>query len=65
MVIVSGRPESTLGNNIMEVTKVIPTIWPLVFAAIVGAMLKIIALWKAQSGTTLGVCDYFQNQTKR
>ena len=49
------QPESNWGDIILQSTKVAPTIWPIVFAAVVGGMLKASAHHKVQQGASLGV----------
>ena len=51
----NNQPASKWGSIVIQATKIAPTVWPLVFAAVVGSTVKAVALWKAEQGTTLGV----------
>lgn len=57
------KAESDWGNKIMQATRVAPTIWPLVFAAVVGNTLKAIAHQRAEKGTRLGVSSAIKQNT--
>ncbi|KIW87468.1 uncharacterized protein Z519_11791 [Cladophialophora bantiana CBS 173.52] len=51
------KPQTLWAAEVIQATKVAPTIWPLVFAAVVGSMLKAKAHERAQHGTTIGVLE--------
>jgi hypothetical protein len=55
VVRLNGRDESASGDAILQALAVSATIWPILFAAVVGTLVKAIALYSAQRGTTLGV----------
>lgn len=55
MIGLQGKSESTFGQFIMQVTQVAPTLWPIVFAAILGMMIRAWAHQKLENGTTVGV----------
>lgn len=50
-----GSAQSPTGDTILQAANVVSTLWPIAFAAVVGAMLRTLALYKAEHGTTLGV----------
>ena len=56
---VNGTVESNLGNAVMQAMAVTATLWPILFAAVLGPMLKAVALYNAERGTKLGVCCFF------
>ncbi|EXJ74780.1 uncharacterized protein A1O5_01475 [Cladophialophora psammophila CBS 110553] len=51
------KPQTPWAVEVIQATKVAPTIWPLVFAAVVGSMLKAKAHEKVQHGTAIGVLE--------
>ncbi|KAF7505292.1 hypothetical protein GJ744_001079 [Endocarpon pusillum] len=51
------RPPSSFGDSIIAGTKLGPTIFPIIFAAIVGRLMRSIAHWKAEAGTQLGLLE--------
>jgi hypothetical protein len=51
----NGHPKSDYGDNIKAVTLLSPTIFPIVYAAILGKLLHRIGLYKAERGVTMGV----------
>jgi len=55
IILLRDQPESTWGNRVLEAVKVSPTVWPLVFAAVIGSRLKASAHRKVEQGATLGV----------
>ncbi|KAF4625752.1 hypothetical protein G7Y89_g12413 [Cudoniella acicularis] len=64
MIKMNGTEASNWGDIVLRVTKIAPTIWPLVFTAIVGNLLKGLALYRAENGTTLGVLEQlYRSQT--
>jgi hypothetical protein len=50
------QPISAYGENVKAITLLSPTIFPIIYAAILGKLLRRIGLFKAERGTTLGVC---------
>jgi hypothetical protein len=51
----NGQPKSAYGENLKAVTLLSPTIFPIVYAAILGKLLHRIGLYKAERGLTMGV----------
>lgn len=51
------KPPSSFGSNIIAGSKLGPTIFPIIFAAIVGRLMRAIAHWKAETGTRLGLLE--------
>jgi hypothetical protein len=49
--------ESDSGNSIMQAMAVTSTLWPILFAAVLGPTLKALALHYAVSGAKLGACN--------
>jgi hypothetical protein len=54
---VDGRPLSPGGEIVIQAAKIGPTVFPIVFAAVVSRLMKWFALWKAERGSELGVRD--------
>jgi hypothetical protein len=52
-----GKPLSDYGSHIVNAAKLGPTIFPIIFAAVVGRLMKSLALWRAEKGTNLGVSN--------
>jgi hypothetical protein len=50
-----GLPESSWGYTVVQASILGPTIWPILFAAVIGLTLQRIALYQAERGTTMGV----------
>ncbi|KAF5002511.1 hypothetical protein FGRMN_336 [Fusarium graminum] len=50
---INGKPQSSFGDNVVEVAIVASTLWPISFAAVVGPLLKTLALLCAEKGSTL------------
>lgn len=50
-----GKSESTRGQMILRTAKLGPTIFPIVFAAVVGRLMRTYALWRAERCKRLGV----------
>lgn len=55
IVRLDGAPESSWGYAVAQASVLGPTIWPILFAAVVGLTLQRVALYNAERGTTLGV----------
>jgi len=51
----NNKAESSDGESILQAMSVIATLWPILFAAVVGPLVKAVALYKAEKGTKLGV----------
>ncbi|OJD33152.1 uncharacterized protein BKCO1_3300089 [Diplodia corticola] len=51
------NPEYDVGDRVIQAIKVASTLWPILFAAVVGAMLKAAALYYAERGTMLGTLE--------
>jgi hypothetical protein len=49
------KPVSLFGENLKAITLLSPTIFPIVYAAILGKMLRRIGLFKAERSATIGV----------
>jgi hypothetical protein len=54
-LLLDGQPISSYGENIKASTLLSPTIFPVVYAAIFGKVLRRIGLFKAEHSSTLGV----------
>ena len=52
-----GEGSSEGGHAVLEAAKIAPTIFPIIFAAVVGRLMRTYALWKAERGTRLGVLE--------
>ncbi|KAF5977874.1 hypothetical protein FCOIX_6206 [Fusarium coicis] len=53
-----GKKQSTFGDTDLEVLSVASTLWPILFAAVLGPLLKTIALFHAEQGSTLGSLEF-------
>lgn len=53
------KPGHDIGDTVIQAVKVASTMWPILFAAVVGAMLKAITLYYAERGTNLGASTAF------
>jgi hypothetical protein len=51
----NNKPISPYGEKVKAITLLSPTIFPIIYAAILGKMLRRIGLFKAERGTTIGV----------
>jgi hypothetical protein len=49
------QSKSTFGDKVKTTTSLSPTIFPIVYAAIVGTVLRRIGLYKAERSATVGV----------
>lgn len=54
MFYLHGKKQNSFGDTILEVASVASTLWPILFAAVLGPLLKTIALFRAERGSTLG-----------
>jgi len=59
---IKNRP-TALNVRMLEVSKLGPTIFPMLFAGIIASMLRLIARWKVEKGSKLEV-SYLRNQGK-
>lgn len=50
-----GKEESEWGRNVMRVILLVPSVYPVIFAALLSRDLRTFALDLAQRGTTLGM----------
>ncbi|KAF5664431.1 hypothetical protein FHETE_7022 [Fusarium heterosporum] len=50
---INGKPQNSFGDNVAEVATVASTLWPISFAAVIGPLLKTLALLCAEKGSTL------------
>jgi hypothetical protein len=51
-------PETGLNLRLLEVAKLGPTIFPIVFAGTVGSTLRLAARWRAEKGSTIEVVTF-------
>jgi hypothetical protein len=51
----NAKPTSSYGENLKAITLLSPTIFPIVYAAILGKMLRRVGLFKAERSATIGV----------
>ncbi|RDW65897.1 uncharacterized protein DSM5745_09636 [Aspergillus mulundensis] len=59
----NGKELSNYGDKIIQATRLGPTVFPIVFAAIVGSLMRSWALWKAQNGAALGLLEQMNGST--
>ena len=48
---------SSLGQKVEQTAKLAPTLFPVIFAALVGRLMRTAALWRAERGASLGVLE--------
>jgi hypothetical protein len=48
--------QTARGETIIRAARIAPTLFPILFAAVVGRFLKAYALWRAERGAKIGVC---------
>ncbi|KAF1848693.1 uncharacterized protein K460DRAFT_427888, partial [Cucurbitaria berberidis CBS 394.84] len=53
----NGKPISSYGSDVKSITLLSPTIFPIIYAAILGKLLRRLGLYKAERGTTIGVLE--------
>ncbi|KAM0352580.1 hypothetical protein ACHAP4_008723 [Fusarium culmorum] len=53
-----GKKQSSFGDTVLEILSVASTLWPILFAAVLGPLLKSIALFRAERGSTLGSLEF-------
>jgi hypothetical protein len=54
-ILLDSRPVSSYGEKIKAITLLSPTIFPIVYAAILGKALRRIGLFQAERSATIGV----------
>lgn len=55
---VDGRPVSSSRGQILEqAARLGPTLFPIIFAAVVGRLMRTYALWRAERGASLGILE--------
>ncbi|KAL4778133.1 hypothetical protein BJX76DRAFT_363018 [Aspergillus varians] len=57
VIVVHGREVSEHRDVVIQETRLGPTVFPIIFAAIVSSMMRSYALWKAQNGAALGLIE--------
>lgn len=63
VIAINGYEVNDRGNAVVQATRLGPTVFPIVFAAIVGSLMRSYALWRAQNGATLGVSRDYCHRT--
>ncbi|QPC76121.1 hypothetical protein HYE68_006873 [Fusarium pseudograminearum] len=58
MVYLHGKTQSSFGDAVLEILSVASTLWPILFAAVLGPVLKTVALFQAERGSTLGSLEF-------
>ncbi|KAF5633633.1 uncharacterized protein FTJAE_7058 [Fusarium tjaetaba] len=58
MAYLHGKKQSSFGDTVLEVLSVASTLWPILFAAVLGPLLKSIALFRAERGSRLGSLEF-------
>ncbi|RHZ63340.1 hypothetical protein CDV55_100195, partial [Aspergillus turcosus] len=58
-----GTQVSQYGDGIIQATQLLPSIFPIVFAAIVGGLMRNYALWRAENCAPLGVLEQLNGST--
>lgn len=53
----NGKPISSHGRTIEQAAKLGPTLFPIIFAAVVGRLMRVVALWRAERGAPLGILE--------
>lgn len=48
---------SSLGQKVEQATKLAPTLFPVIFAAVAGRFMRTYALWRAERGASLGILE--------
>ena len=48
-------PKNSLNEKLLEAAKLGPTIFPILFAAIIGGFLRLVARWRAEKASTVEV----------
>ncbi|KAF7577654.1 hypothetical protein PtrM4_018940 [Pyrenophora tritici-repentis] len=55
---IDGKERSDYAVSLDEKLYLLPTIFPLIFAALMGRLFRYLSLWLAQQGTTLGMLEH-------
>ncbi|RBR00385.1 hypothetical protein FVER53590_07600 [Fusarium verticillioides] len=58
MAYLHGKKQSSFGDTVLEVLSIASTLWPILFAAVMGPLLKSIALFCAERGSRLGSLEF-------
>ncbi|KAL4906290.1 hypothetical protein BDW74DRAFT_177306 [Aspergillus multicolor] len=58
-----GDDVSDYGAKVIQTTKLAPSVFPIVFAAIVGSMMRSYALWRAERSASLGTLEQLNGST--
>ncbi|KAL6234936.1 hypothetical protein BDW75DRAFT_210894 [Aspergillus navahoensis] len=58
-----GNEISNYGETIIQATRLGPTVFPIVFAAVVSSLMRSYGLWKAQNGAKLGHLEQLNGST--
>ncbi|KAH7121729.1 hypothetical protein B0J13DRAFT_512378 [Dactylonectria estremocensis] len=53
----NNQPKSSHGEMVLDAMGVASTLWPIAFAAVIGALVRTIALFQAERGTKLGTLE--------
>ncbi|KAH7270944.1 hypothetical protein B0J15DRAFT_575843 [Fusarium solani] len=53
----NNKPISSHGEDVRDAMGVASTVWPIAFAAVIGALVRTVALFKAERGTSLGTLE--------
>ncbi|MCJ1302013.1 hypothetical protein MMC08_004814 [Hypocenomyce scalaris] len=56
-LVFDGKPISTPGDNIVRATSLGPTLFPIIFASLVGRLMRSVSVWRAQNGGKLGFLE--------
>ncbi|KAM5362260.1 hypothetical protein ACJZ2D_012615 [Fusarium nematophilum] len=52
------RPQTPYRDGVVQATQIAPTVWPMIFSAILGGMLKNLAHRKMQDGARMGLIEH-------
>ncbi|KAF4954457.1 hypothetical protein FGADI_5236 [Fusarium gaditjirri] len=58
MAYLHGKKQSSFGDTVVEVLSVASTLWPILFATVLGPLLKSVALFRAERGSNLGSLEF-------
>jgi hypothetical protein len=51
------QPQSTIGASVIQITRVVPSIWPILFSGVLGNAVRALADFLAERGATMLVSD--------
>lgn len=54
------QKQSDWSDKVVQFSRIMPTIWPIIFAAIFGDAIKWFAYWRLERGIQLRVCNYIR-----